>query len=109
MNVHDPWRVEGRRRSDGIGSPRSHSALKFQSLLDHSGVRALFVSTYSLPRILKVIINHSILDHTILLLDTVGYGGEWKAGLHLSSSSRLQRLNSEIFRLYVHYFPRSVF
>jgi len=103
MNVHDPWRVEGEEEEGWNGS--FTISLGAQSLRDRSGVRALFVSTYSLPGIHKVIIDHSTLDHTIPLLDTLGCGGERKAGLHLLSLSRLQRLGDETLRVCVHYFP----
>ena len=79
-----------------MGAPPSHSVLRV-SLIVLASV-PFFTSTYSLPRILKVIIDHSILDHTIQLLDTLGYGGEWKAGLHLSFSPRLQRLSDETYQ-----------
>ena len=53
-----------------------HDLTQRSKSVDRSASVPFFTSTYSLLRIYEVTIDHSILDHAIPLLDTLGHGGQ---------------------------------
>ena len=78
MNVHDPYRVEREKKKGWDGISTISLSAQIQSQFDRPGVRAILhfdILSLSHPRR-----DHTILDHAIPLLDTLGYGREWKDG-----------------------------